>query len=234
MLLARTADDLYWLGRYVERAENTARILDVASRLAALPAQYGGESNEWESAALASGAGPAFAETYPDASRNNVIHFLAFSEQNPSSIYLCLKRARAAARSVRTAITLEMWNIINDAWLELNRYPRDGMSPRQLTQFLSFVKEACLRFDGAAFRTMLRTDAHAFFFLGTYVERTDATARILDVKYHVLLPEGEEVGGVRDYFQWSSILRAASAYTAYQWVFRDSLRPFRVAELLTL
>ncbi|MEM6848940.1 MAG: alpha-E domain-containing protein [Pseudomonadota bacterium] len=234
MLLSRTAEEIYWLARYVERAENTARILDVASRLASLPAQYGSESNEWESAMLATGAAASFASAYPNASRDNVIHFLAFSTENPSSIFVCMRRARMAARAVRTAITLDMWNTINDAWLELQRYPRDGMSQRQLVQFLSFVKEACLQFDGAAFRTMLRTDAHAFFFLGTYVERTDATARILDVKYHVLLPEGEEVGGVRDYFQWSSILRAASAYSAYQWVFRDSLKPFRVAELLTI
>lgn len=234
MLLSRVAADLYWLARYTERAENTARILDVASRLSRLPSSYGGVTNEWESAMMATGAESLFRERYGEADRKSVIRFLAFDADNPSSIYSCLDVARRSARAVRTAITGEMWEAINDAWLELRRYNAASLSPRQLGEFLDFVKAACLRFDGSAFRTMLRTDAHAFFRLGTYVERGDATARILDVKYHVLLPETDPVGGGLDYFQWSSILRGASALTAYQWVFRDALRPWRVAELLTL
>jgi uncharacterized alpha-E superfamily protein len=234
MLLSRVAADLYWLARYVERAENTARILDVASRLSALPSNYGGATNEWESAMLATGGETLFRANYPDPGRRNVIHFLAFAPENPSSILCCLDVARRSARSVRTAITGEMWDAINAGWLELRRYQSETMSPRQLAEFLASVKEACLRFDGSAYRTMLRTDAHCFFRLGTFVERGDATARILEVKYHVLLPEGDAVGGGLDYFQWASILRAASALTAYQWVFRHALRPWRVAELLTV
>ncbi|WP_211110387.1 alpha-E domain-containing protein [Acuticoccus mangrovi] len=233
-MLSRVAADLYWLARYAERAENTARILDVASRLSSLPTNYGGTTNEWESAMISTGAETLFRERYDEANRRNVIDFLAFSPDNPSSIFSCLDVARRSARSVRTAITGEMWTAINDAWLELRHYSVDAMSPRQLAEFLAFVKEACLRFDGSAYRTMLRTDAHAFFRLGTFVERGDATARILDVKYHVLLPEGDTVGGGLDYFQWASLLRATSALTSYQWVFRDALRPWRVAELLTL
>lgn len=234
MLLSRVAADLFWLARYTERAENTARILDVASRLSAMPTSYGGTTNEWESAVLATGSGAAFAERYDEANRRNVIDWLAFSPDNSSSIRSCLDVARRSARSVRTALTREMWEAINDGWLEMRRYSVDSMSPRQLTEFLSFVKETCLRFDGSTYRTMLRTDAHCFFRLGTFIERSDATARILDVKYHVLLPEGDTVGGGLDYFQWSSILRAASALSAYQWVFREALRPWRVAELLIL
>lgn len=234
MLLSRVAADIYWLARYTERAENTARILDVSSRLASLPSTYGGATNEWESAMIASGGEALFREKYDEANRRNVLHFMAFDADNPSSIYSCLDIARQSARAVRTAITREMWEAINDAWMELRRYSVDTMSPRQLAEFLQLVKEACIRFDGSAYRTMLRTDAHAFFRLGTFIERGDATARILDVKYHVLLPESEAVGGGLDYFQWSSILRAASALGAYQWVFRDALRPWRVAELLIL
>ncbi|MEM7696420.1 MAG: alpha-E domain-containing protein [Pseudomonadota bacterium] len=234
MLLSRVADDIYWLARYTERAENTARILDVAARLASLPSTYGGTTNEWESAVLATGSWAEFAARYDEANRRNVIEWLAFSADNTSSIRACLDVARRSARAVRTAITREMWEAINGAWLETRRYTIDGMSPRQLAEFLSVVKEASLRFDGAAYRTMLRTDAHAFFRLGTFIERGDATARILDVKYHVLLPEGDQVGGGLDYFQWTSILRATSALTAYQWVFREALRPWRVAELLIL
>lgn len=234
MLLSRVAADLYWLARYAERAENTARILDVASRLSVLPSAYGGATNEWESAMLAAGGEQLFRERYEDANRRNILHFMAFAPDNPSSIFSCLDVARRSARAVRTAITREMWEAINDAWLELRRFSIDTMSPRQLSEFLALVKDSCMRFDGAAYRTMLRTDAHAFFRLGTFVERGDATARILDVKYHVLLPNEEKVGGGLDYFQWASILRATSALTAYQWVFRDAVRPWRVAELLIL
>ena len=234
MLLSRVAADLYWLARYAERAENTARLLDVAARLSALPSNYGGATNEWESAMIATGGEWLFRQKYEQADRKSVIEYLAFDADNPSSIYTCLEVARRSARAVRTAITREMWEAINDAWLELRRYDASSMSPRQLAEFLSCVKEACLRFDGSAYRTMLRNDAHHFFRIGIFIERGDATARILDVKYHVLLPESDPVGGGLDYFQWSSILRSASALGAYQWVFRDALRPWRVAELLIL
>jgi uncharacterized alpha-E superfamily protein len=233
MLLSRVAADLYWLSRYAERAENTARLLDVAARLSSLPRAYG-ETNQWESAMVATGSETLFRQKYDTADRANVIQFLAFDPDNPSSIRSCLEVVRRSSRAVRTAITREMWEAINGAWMELKRYDKGEMSPRQLAEFLAFVKEACLRFDGAAYRTMLRNSAYYFFRLGIFAERGDATARILDVKYHVLLPPTDPVGGGLDYFQWSSILRATSALGAYQWVFRDALRPTRVAELLIL
>lgn len=233
MLLSRVAADLYWLARYAERAENTARLLDVAARLSALPRAYG-ETNEWESAMIATGSEALFRQNYATADRTSVIKFLAFDPDNPSSIYSCLEVARRSSRAVRTAITREMWEAINGAWMELRRYDAENMTPRQLAEFSAFVKEACLRFDGSAYRTMLRNSAYYFFRCGIFHERGDATARILDVKYHVLLPATDPVGGGLDYFQWSSILRSASALGAYQWVFRDALRPWRVAELLIL
>ncbi len=122
MLLSRVAADLFWLARYTERAENTARILDVASRLSAMPTHYGGTTNEWESAVLATGSGYEFAQRYDEANRRNVIDWLAFSQDNPSSIRSCLDIARRSARSVRTALTREMWEAINDGWLEMRRY----------------------------------------------------------------------------------------------------------------
>lgn len=234
MLLARTADNLFWLARYVERAENTARILDAAARLSALPAGYGGTSNEWMSAVSATGGLNLFKELYDDESHRSVVDFLAFSPNNPASIRSCIEVARSNARAVRTALTAEMWDSINSAWLELKQFPADGLTRPRLNELLSFVKEASLRFDGSAYRTMLRNDAYYFTRLGSYLERADATARILDVKYHVLLPEGEPVGGSLDYFQWSSILRSVSALTAYHWVYRQNLRPWRVADLLIL
>jgi uncharacterized alpha-E superfamily protein len=235
-MLSRTADSLFWLSRYVERAENTARIIDAAARLSALPAGYGGETNEWESALIASGAMERFTAAGLEANAANAIEFLAFSPDNPSSIRNCLEVARFNARAVRTALTIEMWEIINGAWLELRHHGGAGgrMSRQQLNEFLSFVTRTSLAFDGSAYRTMLRNDAYAFSRLGVYMERADATARILEVKYNVLLPPGAQIGGSLDYFQWSSILRSVSALTAYHWVYRESLKPWLVADLMIL
>ncbi|MEM1288965.1 MAG: alpha-E domain-containing protein [Pseudomonadota bacterium] len=234
MLLSRTADSLYWTARYIERAENTARLLEAATRLSNVRTGAEQPSNEWESAVLATGMEELFEERYGEANARTVVDFLAFSENNPSSIRSCLEAARANARSVRTAITIEMWETINGAWLELKRYRTFGQSRAELLEFLRFVKGVALSVDGIAHRTMLRTDGFSFFRLGGYIERADNTARILDVKYHVLLPQGERVGGGLDYFQWTSILRSVSALTAYHWVYRESLKPWLVADLLIL
>jgi uncharacterized alpha-E superfamily protein len=235
-MLSRTADSLFWLARYVERADSTARIIDAANRLATLPLAYAGASNEWESALATAGALEGFRAHYgeAEAGRDLVIDFLAFSSANASSIKACLGTARANARAVRTALTAEMWEAINSAWLELKRFDGTKMDRPTLNEFLSRVKEACLRFDGSAYRTMLRNDAYFFLRLGVYLERADNTARILDVKYHVLLPEPANVGGGLDYFQWASILRTVSALTAYRWVYHESLKPWLIADLLVL
>lgn len=233
-MLSRTADSIYWLSRYIERAENTARIIDAASRLAALPAGYGGSTNEWESALASTGSLAAFEQHYDEATAENVVEFLVFSLANPSSIRSCLEVARANARAVRTALTSEMWETINTAWLELKNHSSRGLDLNRLADFLRFVKQTSLTFDGSVYRTMLRNDAYYFSRIGVYIERADATARIIDVKYHVLLPPGAPVGGSLDYFQWSSILRSVSALTAYHWVYRQNLKPWLVADLLIL
>lgn len=233
-MLSRTADTLFWLGRYVERADNTARIIDAANRLATVPDSLAGETSEWEPALAAAGVLDHFSEKHEEVDRDPAIQFLAFSPDNPSSIRNCLGTARANARAVRTALTAEMWEALNEAWFELKRYDGTQMDRQTLNDFLSRVKEACLRFDGSAYRTMLRHDAYWFLRLGFYLERADSTARILDVKYHVLLPEEAPVGGALDYYQWSSILRSVSALTAYRWVYHDSLKPWLIADLLVL
>ena len=160
--------------------------------------------------------------------------FLAFSAANPSSIRNCIETARINARSVRTALTIEMWDSINSAWLELRKWGNGPPSREEFARFLRWVMGASLNFDGSAYRTMLRNDAYWFSRLGLYIERADNTARILDVKYHLLLPAQERVGGPLDYFQWSSILRSVSALTAYHWVYRENVKPWLVADLLIL
>jgi uncharacterized alpha-E superfamily protein len=233
-MLSRTADNLYWLARYVERAEYLARILEATHRLTSLPLAYVGTSNEWESAVATAGCANAFYANYPDANEENVTDFLAFSSDNPSSIRNCFEVARTNARAVRTALTVEMWDAINGTWLELKRYGNGPTSREEISRFLRWVQECSLRFDGSAYRTMLRNDAYWFTRLGVYLERADNTARILDVKYHVLLPAHEQVGGPLDYYQWASILRSVSALTSYHWVYRESLKPWLIADLLIL
>ncbi|MBZ0146667.1 MAG: alpha-E domain-containing protein [Pseudorhodoplanes sp.] len=233
-MLSRTADNLYWLARYVERAEYLARILEATQRLTALPLAYVGESNEWESAVATAGCANSFYAVFPEANEENVTDFLAFSMDNPSSIRSCFEAARTNARAVRTALTMEMWDAINGTWLELKRYGNGPTSREELSRFLRWVQESSLLFDGSAYRTMLRNDAYSFTRLGVFMERADNTARILDVKYHMLLPAHEQVGGPLDYFQWAAILRSVSALTSYHWVYRESLKPWLVADLLIL
>ena len=233
-MLSRTADNLYWLARYVERAEYLARILEATQRLTALPLAYVGESNEWESAVATAGCANAFYAVFPEANEENVTDFLAFSTDNPSSIRSCFEAARTNARAVRTALTMEMWDAINGTWLELKRYGNGPTSREELSRFLRWVQESSLLFDGSAYRTMLRNDAYSFTRLGVFMERADNTARILDVKYHMLLPAHEHVGGPLDYFQWAAILRSVSALTSYHWVYRESLKPWLIADFLIL
>jgi uncharacterized alpha-E superfamily protein len=233
-MLSRTADSIYWLSRYVERAEYLARILEATQRLTALPLAYTGSSNEWESAVATAGCSGAFYQAHPDANEESVTDFLAFSAANPSSIRNCFETARGNARAVRTALTVEMWDAINGAWLDLKRFGAGPFTRDELAQFLRWVQEASLRFDGSAYRTMLRNDAYWFSRLGMFIERADNTARILDVKYHLLLPAQQHVGGPLDYFQWAAILRSVQALTSYTWVYRESLKPWLVADLLIL
>jgi uncharacterized alpha-E superfamily protein len=239
-MLARTADNLFWLARSMERADFIARTIEATLRLEYLP--RGGVDDpavEWASALNAAGAYEGFHAAHETLDEASAIDFLTFDRSNSSSICNCLENARANGRAVRTALTIETWTAINDAWLELKRFEATRRASKDLnlealTRFLDYVKKASLDFDGACYRTMLRNDAYWFNRLGIFMERADNTARLLDVKYHLLLPSTESVGGSLDYFQWVAILRAVSAATAYHWVYRDRVKPWLIADLLIL
>jgi uncharacterized alpha-E superfamily protein len=233
-MLSRTAENLYWLARYVERAENMARLVDVGQRMASLTFDPGADATEWHSTLVASGCKESFFDTHDRASPETVIHHLVRDPENPSSIFSCIETARRNARAVRTALTADMWEAINTTWLELGRFGPDDLDPERLRPMLDWVKERSQFFGGAANNTMLRNDAYWFVRLGTFAERADNTARILDVKYHVLLPAYQTVGGTVDFYQWAAILRSVSALRAYHWVYRDRVKPWLVAELLIL
>ncbi len=233
-MLSRTAENLFWMGRYMERADFLARILDAAGRLAALPSRAGVDHQAWDSAIASSGVSRAFHAIYGAADEDAVRDFLGFDTDNPSSIACCLTSARNNARSIRTALTVEVWETINAAFNELQRFETGRGDRLAYANFLEWVKTVSLTYDGAVQRTMLRNDSNWFLRLGAEVERADNTARLLDVKYHLLLPADEQVGGGLDYFQWTTLLREVSALTAYRWLYRDSLKPWLIADMLIL
>ncbi|MEO1200313.1 MAG: alpha-E domain-containing protein [Pseudomonadota bacterium] len=233
-LLARTAENLFWMARYVERAENTARLLYATSRISQMASVHPEEANDWETALRGAACDQLFFALHGNATPEAVIAFLAFSDDNPSSIRNCLRRARQNARSVRTALTSDTWEAINGSWLELKRIDTHDFSPRGINRFIAWVKESSLRIDGSAMRTMLRSDRYWFTRLGLYVERADTTARMLEIKSPLLVPRAERVGGSLDYYQWTALLRAVSAHSAYHWVYRQQLRPDNIADLLIL
>jgi len=233
-MLSRTASTLYWMSRYVERAENSARILDVAYRMSLLTKDPDLQDQEWFAPLNITGTLFPFSGRHSIVCAKEVLHFLALDPDNPSSIYNCSRQARENARAVRGTITSEMWEVLNATWLEMQNMDEDRLYARGISAFFDWVKERSHLFRGVTFGTIRRDEAFQFHRLGTYMERGDNTARILDVKYHVLLPSVTDVGGAVDYYQWSAVLRSVSAFESYRKVYRDTITPLRIAELLML
>ena len=233
-MLSSTADHLYWMARSMERAENTARMLDVTYRMSLLQQSEIDPHNEWRAMLSISGLNEDFERRYPEPSAENVLHFMALDDQSPGSIYSSVFNARENARAVRGTITSEMWEVLNSTWLEMREIRAEGIAEDGMSAFFEWVKERSHLSRGITHGTLLRDDAFRFLRLGTFIERADNTARILDVKYHILLPSISEVGGAADYYQWSALLRSVSAFESYRKVYRDLITPKRVAELLIL
>ena len=233
-MLSRTADSLYWLARYMERAEDMARAVLVGHWMASMARSLGNPGNEWHSTLIASGCETGFFAKHEEAKAAAVVDYLVRDPDNPSSILSCIETARHNARAVRTALTVDMWSALNETWMRVREKLSPALEGEQLAEGLEWIKERSQLFAGAYNTTMLRNDAYFFTRLGTYLERADNTARILDVKYHVLLPQDEGVGGALDYYQWQAILRSVSALRGYHWVYHDRLKPWLVAELLIL
>jgi uncharacterized alpha-E superfamily protein len=233
-MLSRSAEDLYWMSRYVERAENTARLLDVSYRMALLPSEKDDETLHWRPAIAIGPAPDRFYEKYGEATAENVLFYMALDPDNPSSIYSSLRTARENARAQRTLITSEMWESLNAVWLDLRDMGKAEVNEMGMRSFFDWIKERSHLFRGVTVGTMLRDEAFQFVRLGTFLERADSTARLLDVKYHVLLPSAEDVGGAQDYYQWGAILRAVSAFMTYRKIYHGQMVPSRIAEMLIL
>jgi uncharacterized alpha-E superfamily protein len=237
-MLCRTANELFWMSRHIERAENAARLLDVTYRMSLLPYDVVEPglawAEPWAVPLVTSGLVTEYYERFRELSAENVLRLMILDPANPSSIYNCLRAARESARSVRGAITSEMYEDLNSAWLEMRTVDFGTIEARGVSEFLDWVKMRSHLFRGVTFGTMLRDEAYHFIRLGTHLERADNTARILDVKYHTLLPSAADVGGAVDYYQWGALLRSVSGFESYRKIYSDVITPRRVAELLVL
>jgi uncharacterized alpha-E superfamily protein len=233
-MLGRTANDLFWLARSIERAENMARLTEVGYRLFLLPREGDGHSQEWQSTLESAGCIDLYNEKYDDLDMTNVVNFLLFDEANPSSVASCLATARRNARAQRTAITRDMWESINTSWIDFSGFNPQRTSANELPRVLDWVKQRSALYRGAMLNTILRNDTYCFSQLGTFLERADNTARILDVKYYVLLPSIGLVGSPVDNVQWAAILRSVTAHRSYRWVYKENYQPAHIAEFLIL
>lgn len=233
-MLSRTAENLFWIGRYLERAEFAARLLDVGARNALLPNIGGGYRNEWESVLTASGTYGDFQEKYGDTVQRNVESHMFFDKDNASSILSCITAARENGRIVRTAITGQVWDALNIAFQEIREMQRTERSQLPLADMTEWTRRTAALVRGSASASMLRNDGFNFMKLGFATERADNTARFLDVKYYVLLPEPGYVGSGLDNYQWATLLRALSSLRAFGYAYGGELTARKIADFLIL
>jgi len=238
-MLSRTADHLFWMARYTERAENTARMLDVNVQTALLPQSARAAEDSWRATLGISELQEAYDAKHDKVTSKDVLHFMVRDTTHPASISSYLRAARENARAVRGTLTTEVWETHNTTWLGLPNQMRESAFEQDPSQFFEWVKYRSHLSRGVTFGTMLSDEALYFIRLGTFLERADNTARILDVKFHganAAVPSGEKLGNEnpRDYYYWAAILRSGSAFEIYRKVYRDAITPARVADLLML
>nr|WP_314539243.1 alpha-E domain-containing protein [uncultured Massilia sp.] len=235
-MLSRTADHLYWMARYTERAENTARMLDVALQTSMLPQSQHDTEQAWRAMLSISELREAYDARHGALDARSVLSFMVHDAGNPSSIVSCLTAARENARAVRGVLTTEVWETHNATWIGLReRAALDG----DPGEFFEWVKYRCHLWRGVTFGTMLDDEAMVFIRLGTFLERADNTARLLDVKYHGAKDKSapdatREVLSQREFYYWAALLRSVAGFEIYRKVYRDAITPARVAELLML
>lgn len=249
-MLSRTADHLFWMARYTERAENTARMLDVHVQTSLLPQSIDDAEQGWRAVLGISELLYGYNQKYDALTQKDVINFMVRDPSNPSSIASCLKQARENARAVRGALTTEAWEIQNATWIKMQGYLQTDALEQNPSDFFEWVKHRSHLSRGVTIGTMLKDEAFHFIRLGTFLERADNTARIIDVKFHgakeatgkqsqqqsqSLLPKDSKGQDSQiDFYYWAAILRSVSGFEIYRKVYRDVITPERVAELLIL
>ncbi len=231
-MLGKTANGLFWLYRYIERSENIARLLETGLRIALTRSTENNE--EWATVLQTAGSTITYINNYEDVDAANVVNFLLRDPNNPTSVIAMIESARNNARMVRTALTREVWEAVNEAWMDLSKALATPVMHRNLPPLLEMIRRHSAHMRGALHGTMLRNDVFDFARLGTFIERADSTARILDVKYYVLLPSVSYVGSSLDNVQWESILRSVSAHRSYRWAYEEDFQPATIADFLIL
>ncbi len=229
-MLSRTADHLFWMSRYIERAENLARLLDVTWQMSMVPQALDTINQSWAAIIALNSLEEAYAKKYSTVNGENVLKFMVSDPDNFASIHSCLRMARENAHAVRGTLTTEMWETLNATWLEAREKTFDQLLNAGIGDYFEWVKMRSSLSRGTTLGTLLQDEAYHFIRLGTLLERADNTARILDVKYHVLRPQDDE--GATDFYEWGALLRSVSAFEVYRKVYRDVITPERVAELL--
>ncbi|RJG13446.1 alpha-E domain-containing protein [Pseudomonas cavernicola] len=236
-MLSRTASDLYWMSRYLERAENLARMLDVSYSLSLMPQDGRGDGlEELALPLLITGTLDEYLTRHGPLHAERMLHFFALDADNPASIYNCLGAARSNAHAVRGRITADMWENINATWLEIRGIAEQGLGRYGISRFCEWAKERSHLFRGATFGTIMRGDPYRFIRLGIFIERADNTLRLLDARYEMLGEDIDEIDGraARSYYQWSALLRALSSFEAFAEIYRGSPGTRKVSELLLL
>lgn len=234
-MLSRIADALFWMSRYLERADHTARLININCIHMLEAEETMSEDAQWWPLLAILGGSEAYAKHHPDAvvSARRVAQMLVQDGSNPGSLYSSLRLARENARIVRDRISLPMWESINELWLFAEReFKRGPAYDHRLVDRLNVVGREVARFQGLAVNTMERGESFGFYLLGTFVERADMMARLLDVKYHILLPEHASVGSALDYYQWAALLKSINGFETYRRKYRSEINPVEVAELV--
>ncbi|MDN5788421.1 alpha-E domain-containing protein [Pseudorhodobacter sp.] len=232
-MLSRTADNLFWIARYMERAETAARLMDMGARISLIPNAQGYRS-EWDSVLRTVGTADAFAQKYGDPVQRNIESHLFFDRDNPSSVASCIAAARENARIVRSALTTQVWDAISTGYDELRQMERQSRSELDLHDLTDWTRRTAATMRGGIEASQLRKDGYDFLNLGYYLERADSTARLLDVKYYVLLPRVDFVGSGLDNYQWTTLLRAMSSHRAFHWAYGGDVTAAKIAHFLIL
>ena len=233
-MLSRTAQNLYWVSRYMERAELTARLLEVGYRIAMMPSASTGYQTEWASLLSALNADESYKKKYGPPKQEHIEHFLFHDLDNPNSVASCIGKAREDSRTVRTALTTQVWDVMNTGYQEMQSLSKEKYKTANLPALCDWTKRQASLIRGAIESTQLEDEGYDFLNLGYFIERAIGTARLLDVKYYVLLPTPAAVGSEVDHYQWSTLLRAMSAYRAFRWAYGGLQTPHKVAHFLIL
>ena len=230
-MLGKTAGGLFWMSRYLERSKNIARLIDAGFRISLT--QSHSANTEWASVIATTGVKDTYESVHSDNYDGmNVIDFLLRDYSNPSSVISVMRNARNNARLSRTALTRDVWEAVNESWMMISHRLKTPIAHKDLPDVLGLIRRQSALVQGTLHGTMLRNDIYDFVRLGTFVERADNTARILDVKYYILLPSVQDVGSPLDNQQWETILRSVSAEQSYRWHHRDEITAKGIAHFL--